>query len=249
MSTTIHTRYNAAYNAANNKITEQTKNRIVTAGSQSAPESKQNDKAYTVNISDAGLQSYKEGLLKSATAGLQHNDGKSGIIMTDYNYLFSNRMPSRYGEPDENGEYIPKYYSVKETADNMLNTYEGLYDEIVKGHEAGTREIYVEDSSSEKGYRKLSMEEELEELDKAYQKYVDNYMEQKNNSIHGMEIISAAQDKIAKIKAGRNDASDERLSALEKYKNDPIPEDFRENMIDSARTIAINYLKKYGIKM
>ncbi|MBR1599090.1 MAG: hypothetical protein IJ661_09295 [Lachnospiraceae bacterium] len=242
MSTTIYTRYNAAYNAANNKITEQTKNRIVTANSQSAPHSKQNDKAYTVNISDAGLKSYKEGILKTSAAGLQHNDGKSGIIMTDYNYLFGSRMPSRYGEPDENGEYIPRYYSVKETADNMLNTYEGLYDEIVKGHEAGTRDIYIEDSSSEKGYRKLTMEEELNELDKAYQKYVDNYIEQKKNSIHGMEIIAAAQEKIAKIKSGKIDETDERLSALEKYKNDPVPDDFRQKMIDLARAFAINYI-------
>ena len=143
LSTTINTRYNATYNVAKGKITEQSKNCIVTANNQSAPDSMQNNEAYTVNISDAGLNSYKEGLLKTATAGLQHNDGKSGIIMTDYNYLFGSRMPSRYGEPDEYGEYIPQYYSVEETADNMLNTYEGLYDEIVKGHEAGTREIYV----------------------------------------------------------------------------------------------------------
>lgn len=37
------------------------------------------------------------------------------------------------------------------------------------------------------------------------------------------------------------------LSALEKYKNDSIPEDFRQKMIDSARTFAINYIQNYNV--
>ena len=53
---------------------------------------------------------------------------------------------------------------------NYVKAYAELYDEIVKGYENGTREIYV---AAENGPRKLTKDEELSNLDAAYKKTVD----------------------------------------------------------------------------
>ena len=110
-------------------------------------------------------------------------------IMTDYNNEFASRMPSIYGDKDDEGNFIRNFISVSDTANNMLKVYASLYDEIVKGYENGTRETYVEDENAEGGYRKLTMEEELDELDKAYKGYAERYEANRDN--HVIEILSA----------------------------------------------------------
>ena len=57
--------------------------------------------------------------------------------------------------------------------EDSVRAYGNLYDEIVQGYQNGTRERYVEDKTSETGYRKMTMEEELEGLDKAFQRAAD----------------------------------------------------------------------------
>ena len=52
--------------------------------------------------------------------------------------------------------------SREETLDAVINTYNDIFEEIEKGYESGTRETYIEDKNSEKGYRKLTKEEEIE---------------------------------------------------------------------------------------
>lgn len=58
------------------------------------------------------------------------------------------------------------------TEQNMVEcfskTYQKLYHEIMEGYQAGTRTRYVQDDEAESGYRKLTMEEELQLLDEAY---------------------------------------------------------------------------------
>ena len=61
-------------------------------------------------------------------------------------------------------------YSLSNKAEDYVRAYGNLYDEIVQGYQNGTRERYVEDDASETGYRKMTMEEELNELDKAFQR-------------------------------------------------------------------------------
>ena len=56
-------------------------------------------------------------------------------------------------------------YSISDRAEDSVRAYGNLYD--------GTRERYVEDETSETGYRRLTMEEELDGLDKAFQKAAD----------------------------------------------------------------------------
>ena len=46
--------------------------------------------------------------------------------------------------------------------------YGNLYDEIVQGYKDGTVERYVGDENSETGFRKMTLDEELARLDKAF---------------------------------------------------------------------------------
>lgn len=51
---------------------------------------------------------------------------------------------------------------------DYVRAYKKLYDEIIQGYQKGTRERYVEEKTSETGYRKMTMEEELDGLEKAF---------------------------------------------------------------------------------
>ena len=57
--------------------------------------------------------------------------------------------------------------NITDKANNYVKAYAELYDEIVKGYENGTREIYVADENAP---RKLTKDEELSNLDAAYKK-------------------------------------------------------------------------------
>lgn len=61
--------------------------------------------------------------------------------------------------------YRKSALNITDKANNYVKAYAELYDEIVKGYENGTREIYVAD---ENGPRKLTKDEELSNLDAAY---------------------------------------------------------------------------------
>ena len=171
---------------------------------------------------------------------------KNDHIMTDYSHELASRMPSIYGDKDANGEYsLRKFFSVSDTADNLLKAYASLYDEIIKGHEAGTREIYVEDKTAEGGYRKLTMEEEFNELDKAYKDYADRYAS--NRDKHVMDILSAHAKKVSDVSGGRGKIAEEVKDLLEKYKKDPVPEDFSSRMVKAASKFVQQYRANRGL--
>ena len=241
--TTINTNYSVPAFT----VTEQTKARISTE-SEELSEGKElphSEKSATVEISQDGINSYKESLVKSATTGLQQSENGKGVIMTDFSTLIGSRMPSIYGEKNESGEYSRNYFSTSEAASNILKAYAGLYDEIVTGYEAGTRETYVEDKTSESGYRKLTMDEELEELNKAYKDYADRYATNRDKNV--IDILSAHAKKVSELSSGRTAIANEANALLEKYKNDPVPDDFSDKMMKAANSFVAQYKANRGL--
>lgn len=80
------------------------------------------------------------------------------IMTTDYFHMFH--------------KSIQTGATLDEAAGSIVERYAERYDEIVRGYESGERELYIEDKTSEKGYRKLTMSEELGYLDTAFEKLV-----------------------------------------------------------------------------
>ncbi len=71
------------------------------------------------------------------------------------------------------GQRTGSAYGIADKMEDSVRAYGNLYDEIVQGYRDGTRERYVEDENSETGFRKMTMEEELSGLDRAFQKMAD----------------------------------------------------------------------------
>ena len=71
------------------------------------------------------------------------------------------------------GQRAGSAYGIADQMEDSVRAYGNLYDEIVQGYQNGTRERYVEDENSETGFRKMTMEEELSRLDRAFQKMAD----------------------------------------------------------------------------
>lgn len=86
--------------------------------------------------------------------------------------------------------------SLAEKTKNYATAYANLRDEIIRGYESGTREIYVAD---EKGTHKLTRDEELSNLEASYKATLDEFTTREKTNIHAREIIGREINKIASL--------------------------------------------------
>ena len=140
------------------------------------------DNAVKISISQEGIKSYRKKLHESGM-----NGGGKVIVKADKdsiirqakqatNALLANNYGNDLAKETEMLKEQRKSgstYNLSNKAEDCVRAYGNLYDEIVQGYQNGTRERYVEDETSEAGYRKMTMEEELNELDKAFQRVAD----------------------------------------------------------------------------
>lgn len=61
------------------------------------------------------------------------------------------------------------YYGFDEIVEGAANAYATMYQEIVEGHRNGTREVYVLENTENGTRRLITLEEELEKLDKGFE--------------------------------------------------------------------------------
>lgn len=114
-----------------------------------------------------------------------------------------------------------------------------MYDEIVQGYESGIREIYVAD---ENGTRKLTREEELNALDAAYKKTVDDFVTMEKTNQYARGIISGEMEKISKITSGSSLV--ETYIEEEKTRDvNEIPENLEEKMYN----LICSFKEKYAM--
>ena len=109
-----------------------------------------------------GKTSEKDNIVKQA------KQATSSLIANNYGSELAREVEKLKGQ---RGSY--SVYSTANKAEDYARAYRNLYDEIVQGYQNGTRERYVEDKASETGYRKMTMEEEINGLDKAFQRAAD----------------------------------------------------------------------------
>ena len=69
--------------------------------------------------------------------------------------------------------YSQGYYGFEDSMASTMHAYSVLHQQIVQGYRDGTRELYVYDNKATDGIRLLTQEEELENLDQAYEELVE----------------------------------------------------------------------------
>lgn len=138
--------------------------------------------AVKISISQEGMKSYRQKLHESGMNGggkvivkadkdsiiKQAKQATNALITNNYGNELAKETETLKGQRKSGGTY-----SLSNKAEDYVRAYGNLYDEIVQGYQNGTRERYVEDEISETGYRKMTMEEELNGLDKAFQRAAD----------------------------------------------------------------------------
>ncbi|MBD5521367.1 MAG: hypothetical protein HDR03_09145 [Lachnospiraceae bacterium] len=166
------------------------------------------------------------------------------ISLVDYGYEISRRAAQLNKGAADTGKNI---LSTADKADGYVKAYAQLYDEIMQGYEDGTREIYVE---GEGGPRKLTREEELDALDAAYRKTVDNFVTMEQTNQHAREIIGEEAEKISRISKRTTTLAADFLKEQKARRMDKVPENLSERMLSAVASFKEKYslLKKYEKK-
>ena len=154
----------------------------------------------------------------------------------DYNFTF--------------GEEVGKYrkdgvnLTIEDKVNNLLKAYASLYNEMVQGYENGTREIHIEDESSEKGYRILTMDEEINELNLSYKKYADSLEEQLKQEPEIRNALEKYKNKLDKIdvKKVQNDYANLDLTERDEINPDKIS----DKLMDAASIFREKYIAAFN---
>ena len=72
-----------------------------------------------------------------------------------------------------NVEHSQGYYGFEDSMASTMHAYSVLHQQIVQGYQNGTRELYVYDNKATDGIRLLTQEEELENLNRAYEELIE----------------------------------------------------------------------------
>lgn len=175
--------------------------------------SSKDDHAVKISISQEGMEISRK---KLQERGIQSADGnimekKHALIEQSKNAIFDNQYESeltqKAGELKEQRESSGTY-SLSNKMEDEVKAYGNLYDEIVQGYKDGTRVRYVADENSETGFRKMTMEEELSSLDKAFQKRSDMADKLAENAKNAAAAFKDTAEKLAKIKGAKTSFAD-----------------------------------------
>lgn len=183
-----------------------------------------------VSISKEGYKEYRDSISESRSFDdvvKQKKDLMETNLSTDLNYSFSFKISESLSNEDRKAAGYSTL-SMQGRVMNIAETYASFYDEIVRGYENGTRKINVADSESETGYRTVTMDEELNALDEAYEKAAKT-----------VEALAQQQPKIQK-------AFDEYRSKLEKIRTSrtELANSYEKQSQDSTANVVENIYEK-----
>ena len=190
-----------------------------------------------VSISNEGLErssSLQQNKEETYESMMQRREMLKKTRVMSYGYDLSMKAVELNDAASENGA---KTLSVTDRANGYISAYASMYDEIVRGYENGTREIYVED---EFGIHRLTKEEELKALDEAYKREVDDFVAMEKANEQAYAIVTEAVKKIASIKSGSGASVSEtdNSKAMEQHK---VPENLKGRMLSAADIFKQNY--------
>ncbi len=196
------------------------------------------DQPIKVDISKEAMSKYR--------ASVQAKAGDSNRILDRHEEL-SNQIQSQIKLNFEMGSRLTTFtsgeneqHSAKEQSQDLLNVYASMYDEIVTGYENNSRERYTEDDSVEGGYRKLTMAEELDELDDSYKKYsnfIESIEKQRNEIAPSFEEYTKQLEKIGSLK--RTAVVNRMADTFSK--REKLPDNVSGKLWDASRTFVQQY--------
>ena len=137
------------------------------------------DNAVKVSISQEGIENYRKQIREKGISGRVVAKGNKESVIRQAKQATNALSANAYGGElagelkKLKGQRTGSAYGIADEMEDSVRAYGNLYDEIVQGYKDGTRERYVEDENSETGFRKMTMEEELSGLDRAFQKMAD----------------------------------------------------------------------------
>ena len=190
-----------------------------------------------VSISNEGLErssSLQQNKEETYESMMQRREMLKKTRVMSYGYDLSMKAGELNDAASENGA---KTLSVTDRANGYISAYASMYDEIVRGYENGTREIYVED---EFGMHRLTKEEELKALEEAYKREVDDFVTMEKANEQAYAIVSQEMIKIASVSARSGVAVSEAndSKAMEQHK---VPENLNGKMLSAADIFKQNY--------
>ena len=107
--------------------------------------------------------------------------------------------------------------------------------DVRKRNHLSCRVRFVEDSSGEDGYRRLTMEDELGIIEVEFDEFVVSRFGKKYQELNIMQFISIFYIDKTKQRLGIGDGK--------VYEPEKVPERFAENLIKAGRTYIVGILK------
>lgn len=191
-------------------------------------EAGKNAPAIKVNISEEGLRALHGSKLKGSVDIQKQTEELRFISEHQPVESFTNRlsrvMQNSYVQLSESGS--DDNLTIQKKADILLDAFRGICDEITSGYSEGNRVRFIEDATTEDGYRKLSKEDELSILLSEFGDFVECRFG-KEHQEQSVKVTNAINDfQKVKKELGYGD--------IKYYEPEYIPNGFVENLIKAA---------------
>lgn len=183
-----------------------------------------------VTISEEGKNAFKSNAQDSEKTNYESMvENKAELIEQknapeiDYSFVIGNKL-AEIKERDKG------HHSIEDEGAALLEAYASAYDEIIQGYANGTRNNYVHDETTESGYRKMTMEEEISGLDDAYQKYISGFEAIIRQSFDAKKAFDRYIKKLSKLGAHRAEMAIAAQKEFEEMSREGIPENIAGRM-------------------
>lgn len=217
-----------------------------------------NDKIRTQRNLLAEAQFAQIETISSKETQIHFDDGDNGheylmsmeMLPDNYTFWLSSESGKLKSEAHNVTNYHSPYGPVVEQADFLLEAYANLYDQLVRGYEDGTREKVCEDGRG--GYRLMTLEDEVERLNEAYEHCVQGLGDLKQ----ALQKRLAYDEEMVEKYKNHPDLSVQlwvfrKETSLETQKNNinVIPRDLSERMMDAAKSFVLQYMEQNTTKV
>lgn len=181
-----------------------------------------------VNISEEGLRALHGSKMKGCVDIQKQTEELRYISehqpVESFTSRLSRAMQDSFVQFTEDGS--DENLTIQKKADILLEEFRGICDEITSGYEEGNRVRFIEDSTTEDGFRKLSKEDELSILLSEFSAFVE-FRFGKEHQEQSVKVTNAIND-FQKIKQelGYGD--------VRYYEPEHIPDNFVEDLLKAA---------------